>query len=100
MEFLLDENFGPIGSPSDKSRSESELGFDLQDEIAKWSTDHKITHAAQSDLLKILRENHPELPKHPRTILGTNTNYTTNAVSGGEYFHFSILRFFQSHRMF
>ncbi|KAJ8018364.1 hypothetical protein HOLleu_43676 [Holothuria leucospilota] len=78
FNFLVDEeeNICPIGSPSDKSTSESELGFDLQDEIAKWSTDHNITHRALSDLLKILGEDHPELPKHPRTLLGTNTNYT------------------------
>nr|CAB3268053.1 transposase domain-containing protein [Phallusia mammillata] len=64
--------------------------FNLQAEIALWATSCKINQCALHSLLSILRVKHPDLPKDPRTLLGTCTSYETKQISGGQYYHFGI----------
>lgn len=64
----------------------------LVDKLAQWRAKHSITLDAMSDLLDILRPQHPKLPKDPRTLM-KNVDYSEIAdkicnVSGGMYYHF------------
>ncbi|CAC5384406.1 unnamed protein product [Mytilus coruscus] len=45
---------------------------------------------ALSSLLSILRPSINNLPKDPRTLLGTKTTYEISELCGGQYFHFGL----------
>ncbi|XP_071810762.1 uncharacterized protein [Apostichopus japonicus] len=78
----------PFDSSSASSDSNNET--DLKEELVQWANNHNITHTAITDLLKVLKKYHPELPKQPRTLLDTSTTYTTVSLSGGQYYHFGV----------
>ena len=63
---------------------------DLSVELSDWVATHNITHAACSTLLDILKPHHPDLPKDPRTLLGTVRKVNVQNISGGEYYHFGL----------
>ena len=44
---------------------------DLATELKLWSTNHKSSRQSVNDLLGVLRQYHPDLPKDARTLLGT-----------------------------
>ena len=62
--------------------------------LAECATQYAAPLNALRALLGILRERYPELPKDPRTLLGTlSTSVTHNNIhclSGGTYYHFGI----------
>lgn len=60
------------------------------EKLANWSVEYKISHAALSALLSILRSELPDLPKDSRTLLSTQTLTNTKIVADGEYYHFGI----------
>lgn len=62
----------------------------LSSDLADWASKSNIPQIAVSDLLHILRQYHPELPRDPRTLLDTHTKITTKHVSNGEYYHIGI----------
>ncbi|KAJ8050129.1 hypothetical protein HOLleu_03207 [Holothuria leucospilota] len=45
----------------------------LQQQLSSWANHYNISHNALSRLLDVLRQQHPHLPKDPRTFLGTVT---------------------------
>lgn len=53
---------------------------------------HSITIVALIDLLNLLRVSHPDLPKDPRTLLRTETQYDIENKCGGQYYHFGIAK--------
>jgi len=63
-------------------------------QIAKWAINHKITNAATSDLLKILKRYYDSsLPIDARTLMKTDLSHTTiplKNVLPGKYYHFGI----------
>lgn len=77
-----------IETSSGESNADSEDDVDLTNDLAKWAVEHNISHAAIYDLLRVLKKQHPELPKHPRTLLNTTTSYVKRNVSEGKYYHF------------
>ncbi len=63
-----------MASVPDDSESDSESESDptsLEDDLASWATEHKITHVALNSLLNILWLHSLNLPKDLRTLLGT-----------------------------
>jgi hypothetical protein len=78
--------------PGSDSSSNSDLELpQLSDNLALWAVSHKITHLALHDLLHILKDEHPELPKDPRTLLGTVSKVVVKDIPGGSYYHFGLL---------
>lgn len=82
----------PDDSESDtESESESDPNS-LEDDLASWATEHKITHVALNSLLNILRLHSLNLPKDSRTLLGTvRLNPEIQDKAGGQYYHFGVL---------
>ena len=81
--------FSSDQSDSDGSESlpnDSDLAYDL----SIWASQFNIPHNAVKDLLCKLRPAHPLLPKDPRTLLKTKTDYVVKNVGGGSYFHFGL----------
>ena len=56
---------------------------DLPSELATWATDYSISHAALGRLLGLLKTCVPDLPKDPRSLLGTQINYVIQEIAGG-----------------
>ncbi|XP_073729979.1 uncharacterized protein [Misgurnus anguillicaudatus] len=79
-----------------ESETESELEDDptsLEDDLATWATEHKITHVALNSLLNTLRKHKLNLPKDSRTLLGTvRSNTEIQEKAGGKYYHFGVLK--------
>ncbi|XP_067299354.1 uncharacterized protein [Pseudorasbora parva] len=79
------------------SESDTESGSEtdqtsLEDDLATWATEHKITHVALNSLLNILRQHSLNLPKDSRTLLGTvRLNPEIQEKAGGQYYHFGVL---------
>ncbi|KAL7307849.1 hypothetical protein TKK_0000169 [Trichogramma kaykai] len=75
---------------SDSDISEMECTF--KQEISAWSLQHKITHAALSDLLKILNRRVPEekFPLDSPILLRTPSHTAVEERAGGEYHHFGL----------
>ena len=58
--------------------------------LAEWASDHRITHSSISGLLRILKTYHPELPKDPRSLLGTIQRTPIKLCANGSYYHFGL----------
>ncbi|RXN08114.1 hypothetical protein ROHU_035396 [Labeo rohita] len=82
-------------SEDSESDTESESETDpisLEEDLATWATEHKVTHVALNSLLHILRLHNLNLPKDSRTLLGTmRLNPEIQDKAGGQYFHFGVL---------
>jgi hypothetical protein len=65
----------------------------LAEEIRQWSTECNINNDALKRLLSILGKYHDNIPKDPRTLLRTVTNYQICNVSGGRYHHFGMKKY-------
>ena len=62
----------------------------LINKLRSWFKRHKSSHRCLSDLLKILKLWFVELPTHPRSVLGSKTDFNIQNIAGGEYIHISI----------
>lgn len=64
----------------------------LRNDLADWAVNGNITHANLRSLLSILNYHHPEdeLPKDPRTLVGTRREIKTRPVPPGHYWHNGI----------
>lgn len=61
--------------------------FDLKTKLAWWSTvQHNIPRSALTDLMHLLKPDHPELPLDSRTLLKTPTTTSLNSLDTGEYY--------------
>ena len=76
-----DENMYRIQSidNDDEDQNEPIIKQNLRD----WAVTHQITGTALHDLLKILMPVVPYLPKDPRTLLKTPTQYNIVRIGGG-----------------
>lgn len=81
-----DESCDQVDSDdSDDAESSSVVG-----QICDWAKKHNITHAALNDLLSVLREKVPDLPRDARTLLATPRVSPIRQLSNGEYVHFGL----------
>lgn len=77
-------------SDSDFDCEENDLAEKLHDDLCSWVSKNKIAMTALKELLGILRQFHPSLPKDPRTLLKTPQNFIVKSVGAGSYYHFGI----------
>ncbi|CAC5374881.1 unnamed protein product [Mytilus coruscus] len=62
----------------------------FQDLLADWAVEFDIPMNVLSGLFSILRPSIKNLPKDPRTLLGTKATYDITELCGGQYFHFGL----------
>ena len=62
--------------------------INLEDKLSSWASEFKITDVAH--ILSILRVHHSFLPKDPRSLLKTKTDYNIAPITGGLCHHFGI----------
>jgi hypothetical protein len=62
----------------------------LRDNLSRWATDYKISHAALSSLLLLLQPFHPDLPKVAKTLLCTKGQVDIQTAAGVEYYYFGL----------
>lgn len=79
----------------DDGQSEYEKNQVFRTAMRKWAVEHKITHLALKDLLKIINtridnKNSNVLPDDPRTLLQTPQSITITSMSNGEYWHYGV----------
>ena len=70
--------------------SDDENDMPIGNAIAEWATKYQISIVALSSLLLILRLYKLNVPKDPRTLLKTPSNYSVEHVAGGDYFYYGI----------
>ncbi|XP_043468219.1 uncharacterized protein LOC122502304 isoform X1 [Leptopilina heterotoma] len=67
---------------------------DINSFLATWATDYRITHSQLRPLLNKLKEHNcfqQQIPKDPRTLLGTPTGKAAiKTVHPGVYYHFGL----------
>ena len=88
---------------SDNSASDAEEQVEVPlsrcEKIANWATENNIKISALSSLMDVLRDDFPEIPKDPRTLLKTATNYKTKEIEGvsrvNVYLTFRMLLYFR-----
>lgn len=81
-----------IGSDMTDSTSTSFLEGpeDLSVRLKDWAIQNNITHQGLGELLVILKDIDPSLPKDPRSLLKTQQEVAAKAVCPGEYYHFGL----------
>lgn len=101
IQFINDEENAIVESDTDCSDEElpfhrfTEVEADsVKTKLALWSIKHNITHAATSDLLKIIQSSYdPSLPGDARTLLKTNISglkIPLKEIAPGKYYHFGV----------
>lgn len=89
------EKSSSYSSESEISCSSSNLNsiepISLEENLRQWALKHQISHSATTDLLKILKPCHPNLPVDSRFLLKTpKTIQNVYNLKNGEYAHFGI----------
>ena len=82
-----------IPGQAEVSDSEAEIeepALDIINEVRSWALSTNIPHQHLGQLLAILRQYFPNLPKDPRTLLKTPDVYDIKEMVGGFYYHFGI----------
>lgn len=86
-----DQNSLESDTDSDSDHEIKHPTIPMSKNLVIWATEYNISLAALSSLINnVLREDHPELPKDPRTLLKTQTSYNVKTVGGGYYHHFGL----------
>ncbi|KAL2083702.1 hypothetical protein ACEWY4_021475 [Coilia grayii] len=84
------------GESSNEDGTENECSK-LTRGLCDWALRNYVPQNTLSDLLGVLRELHPNLPKQARTLLQTaRIAANVKNIKGGEYVHFGILTYFQA----
>lgn len=87
-ENIIDKN---IATNCKKTDDQKEFIMLDEQELAKWSLHHKISHLALNDLLKILKNRgHTYLPVDARTLLKTPRKVTITRLGTGKYWYNGI----------
>lgn len=58
--------------------------------ISRWAVNCRIPHSKLKQLLSVMNENDLNMPKDPRTLLGTPRLTNVKALNHGEYKHYGI----------
>ena len=82
-----------LSSESD-GNSESDVEQEekpFSQQLGEWATTFQIPYIALLNLLTLLRQYFPTLPKDPRTLLHTHVTCDVSDIAGGQYYHLGIL---------
>lgn len=86
----LENSVNLVLSDTDTNSSSDDELSNVLDKLKDWTIANHVTDSSTSKLLKILKPLIPSLPKDPRTLKKTKTQYTIVEKCGGEYFYFGI----------
>lgn len=70
--------------------NEEEPQSDAKRKLAEWAANRQVSHSALSELLTILLELGLDVPKDPRTLLGTMKDCEVKEMGQGSYYHFGL----------
>lgn len=70
--------------------TEEEPHSDAKKKLAEWAANRQVSHSALSELLAILLELGLDVPKDPRTLLGTVKDCEVKEMGQGSYYHFGL----------
>ena len=85
---------GPLDSSDDDDDdafTEEGRMLGLLRRLSQWKLQHNVTNAAFNDLLKVLRYEHPSLPKDSRTVVSPPKDVHYRPCDGGTYHHFGLV---------
>jgi hypothetical protein len=89
--FLVhEENLNEVISEEPTSLCPSVKPFEITEFLRNWSLSNNITLAATSQLLKGLKNVHPELPLDARTLLRTPRHVVIEKMGSGEFAYFGL----------
>ena len=95
MKYEYDtDSDGPLDSSDDDdddSVTEDGRMLGLLRRLTQWKLMHNVTNAAFNDLLKVLRYEHPALPKDSRTVVCPPKDVQYRRFDGGTYHHFGLI---------
>ncbi|KAL2087968.1 hypothetical protein ACEWY4_016796 [Coilia grayii] len=83
-----DNDLSVLSSDDDNDPKE----ISLKDKLKQWASTFGINLVAITALLSILSTYHPELPRDARTLLGTTRKTNVEALGGGQYHHFGLVK--------
>lgn len=97
LEFTESKDVFVLADSDQEPEHDTEMISDeFEQQLAEWAVKCKVPHSSLAELLKILRIRIPDLPKDPRTLLGTDTSSeipkNIQQLSGGSYYHFGIAK--------
>lgn len=87
-EFGNEQTFSSTDSDTDAMDNDSKES--IKNRLAEWAILFNIPHFALSSLLCILRDADLNVPKDPRTLLGTPRHTDVKEIAGGSYHYFGI----------
>lgn len=93
-DFVFNDLHVCSDSVFDSMLSDTEVpvdGCEITSQITNWANKNAISLNAMSELFKILKKYHPQLPSDPRTLLKTQTQYMLKEMCGGLYYHFGVV---------
>lgn len=67
-----------------------DFAVDAKRKLAEWAANRNVSHSALSELLGVLVELGLDLPKDPRTLLGTLKDCEVKEMGRGSYYHFGL----------
>ena len=85
---LVYDNFGYKNCIS--SGDKEEIPLSLREKLSAWGITFNVSSTSFASLLDILRDQHPDLPKDPRTLRSILKSIELKSVAGGEYFHLGL----------
>ena len=91
LDYSEASSDGELSLSSYKSDSiVDSINVSLSPQIAEWCVKNNVSQIATSELLKILKPYHNELPLDARTLLSTPRNLFTEGMDSGEIYYFGV----------
>ena len=88
--FNYDNDEPPLSSSDEQYVDNEETNRSLQDDLAQWVVDAKLTRESCNGQLALLRKHGCQLPKDRRTLLKTPRTVTSQQKCGVEYIYFGL----------
>ena len=85
---LVYDDFGYKNCVS--SSDEEEAPLSSTEKLSAWAIAFNVSNASFASLLDILRDQHPDFPKDPRTLRSIPRNIELKSVAGSQYFHLGL----------
>ncbi|KAK0140799.1 hypothetical protein N1851_022202 [Merluccius polli] len=90
----IDDDVVNLDSDTEKEADDLHTANDpdetLRRKLAEWAANRNVSHATLSELLSILLGHGLDVPKDPRTLLGTLKDCEVKNIGQGNYYHFGL----------